>query len=108
MATERFAASAPAKDGLILSSSRARAAMWLMTATLTGGVIMGLELLGFRLYAPYFGYSIYVWGSLIAVVMAALAGGYALGGWISDHSRLCSFRMIVDTRGRVSGCRLKG
>jgi spermidine synthase len=87
MATERFAASAPAKDGLILSSSRARAAMWLMTATLTGGVIMGLELLGFRLYAPYFGYSIYVWGSLIAVVMAALAGGYALGGWISDHSR---------------------
>ena len=47
---------------------------------------MGLELLGFRLYAPYFGYSIYVWGSLIAVVMAALAGGYAIGGWLSDRS----------------------
>ncbi|MGH9440110.1 MAG: fused MFS/spermidine synthase, partial [Terriglobia bacterium] len=66
--------------------SRARVALWLVTATLTGGVIMGLELLGFRLYAPYFGYSIYVWGSMIAVVMAALAAGYALGGWLSDRS----------------------
>ena len=48
---------------------------------------MTLELAAFRLYAPYFGYSIYVWGSMISVVMAALAGGYALGGWIADRSR---------------------
>ncbi len=68
------------------SPSRPRVALWLATATLTGGVIMGLELLGFRLYAPYFGYSIYVWGSMIAVIMAALALGYALGGWLSDRS----------------------
>ena len=67
--------------------SRRRVALWLLTASLTGGVIMGLELLGFRLYAPYFGYSIYVWGSMIAVIMAALAGGYALGGWLADRSR---------------------
>lgn len=86
MAAEHFAASARALDALALSFSRARATLWLITATLTGGVIMGLELLGFRLYAPYFGYSIYVWGSLIAVVMAALACGYALGGWLADHS----------------------
>lgn len=69
------------------SPRRAQVVLWLVTATLTGGVIMGLELLGFRLYSPYFGYSIYVWGSMIAVVMAALAAGYGLGGWLADRSR---------------------
>jgi len=48
---------------------------------------MALELVAFRLYAPYFGYSIYVWGSMISVVMVALAGGYALGGFVADRSR---------------------
>ncbi len=47
---------------------------------------MALELVAFRLYAPYFGYSIYVWGSMISVVMLALALGYALGGWVADRS----------------------
>jgi predicted membrane-bound spermidine synthase len=65
---------------------RARVVFWLGTATLTGAVIMGLELVSFRLYAPYLGYSIYVWGSMISVVMAALSAGYALGGWMADRS----------------------
>src|ERR1051326_6570487 len=67
--------------------SKMRAAFWLLTATLTGAVIMGLELVAFRLYAPYFGYSIYVWGSMISVVMLALSMGYVLGGWVADRSR---------------------
>jgi hypothetical protein len=50
----------------------------------TGGfVIMSLELLGGRLLAPYFGSSIYVWGSIITVFMASLALGYLIGGRIS-------------------------
>jgi len=48
---------------------------------------MAQELVAFRLFAPYFGYSIYVWGSTISVVLAALALGYAVGGWISDRSQ---------------------
>ena len=87
MAPESFAPDVGGGLEAPASRSRARVALWLVTATLTGGVIMGLELLGFRLYSPYFGYSIYVWGSMIAVVMAALAGGYALGGWLADRSR---------------------
>ncbi len=66
---------------------RASVVLWLVTATLTGAIIMGLELVAFRLYAPYLGYSIYVWGTMIAVVMAALALGYAFGGWLADRSR---------------------
>ena len=46
---------------------------------------MAMELTAFRLYAPYFGNSIYVWGSMISVVMAALAAGYGSGGWIGDR-----------------------
>ncbi|MGI9324468.1 MAG: fused MFS/spermidine synthase [Pseudomonadales bacterium] len=47
----------------------------------TGGfVIMSMELLGGRLLAPYFGSSIYVWGSIISVFMLALSVGYLLGG----------------------------
>ena len=48
---------------------------------------MSLELAAFRLYAPYFGYSIFVWGSMIATIMAALGVGYALGGALADRAR---------------------
>src|SRR5207248_9402310 len=66
--------------------SKGRATFWLLTATVTGAVIMGLELVAFRLYAPYFGYSTYVWGSMISVVMLALSAGYVLGGCVADRS----------------------
>ena len=50
----------------------------------TGGfVIMSLELLGGRVLAPYFGSSIYVWGSIITVFMLSLALGYLFGGQLS-------------------------
>ena len=48
-----------------------------------GFVIMSLELLGGRALAPWFGASVYVWGSVIAVFMLALSAGYLLGGRLS-------------------------
>ena len=35
--------------------------------------------------APYFGNSVYVWGSLIGVFLAALSLGYYLGGRLSTR-----------------------
>ena len=67
------------------SPSSAHIVQWLVTAFMTGAVIMILEMTAFRLYAPFFGYSIYVWGNMISVVMAALALGYALGGCLADR-----------------------
>ncbi len=51
----------------------------------SGAVLMGLEIVGSRVLAPYFGNSIFVWGSLISVVLAALSLGYYWGGWLSER-----------------------
>lgn len=56
-----------------------------MTALVTGAVVMALEILGSRLLAPVFGNSLYVWGALIGVILAAMSSGYTFGGWISDR-----------------------
>ena len=47
---------------------------------------MSLELLGGRILAPWFGSSIYVWGSIITVFMLSLSVGYLIGGRLSLHS----------------------
>ena len=62
----------------------------------TGGfVIMSVELLGGRLLAPWFGSSIYVWGSIISVFMLALALGYYIGGrWSVDNPSLAKFGSV--------------
>lgn len=51
----------------------------------SGFIIMSVELLGGRILAPYFGSSVYVWGSIITVFMLALSIGYLLGGKLSLH-----------------------
>lgn len=51
----------------------------------SGGVLLSLEIIGSRVLAPYFGNSVYVWGSLIGVFLAALSVGYAVGGRIADR-----------------------
>jgi len=50
----------------------------------TGGfAVMSIEVLAGRVLAPYFGGSIYVWGSVITIFMLALSIGYLLGGRLS-------------------------
>ena len=59
----------------------------LATAFSTGACIMVLELTASRVLAPAFGSSIYVWGSLIGVIMTALALGYYTGGYFADKTQ---------------------
>ncbi len=60
---------------------------WLVaTSVLCGGLVMTLEVLGSRVIGPLFGASLFVWTSLIAVTLLALAVGYALGGRLADRS----------------------
>jgi spermidine synthase len=50
-----------------------------------GAVLMGLEIVGSRLLAPFFGNSVFVWGSLISLFLIALSAGYYLGGRVADR-----------------------
>lgn len=52
---------------------------------MSGAVLLALEIIASRIIAPYFGNSIYVWGSLIGVFLGALAVGYFLGGIAADR-----------------------
>lgn len=58
----------------------------LCLAFISGFIIMSIELLGGRILAPYFGSSIFVWGSIITVFMLSLSLGYLLGGKLSLHN----------------------
>jgi len=66
---------------------RTRRPIWLILclAFTSGFIIMSVELLGGRILAPYFGSSIYVWGSIITIFMMALSIGYLIGGRLSLH-----------------------
>lgn len=57
-----------------------------------GAVVMVFELVGSRVLGPYFGTSIFVWTSLIGVVLGSLSLGYYLGGKIADKN--ASFRKL--------------
>jgi spermidine synthase len=52
---------------------------------IAGGVLLGLEIASSRVLAPLFGNSLYVWGSLIGIVLAGLSTGYWLGGIVADR-----------------------
>lgn len=50
---------------------------------ISGFSVMSVEMLGGRILAPYFGGSVYVWGSLIFTFMVGLSLGYGVGGRLS-------------------------
>ncbi len=58
----------------------------ILTAITCGTLIMVIEVLGSRVVGPFFGVS-FVWTSLIAVTMIALAAGYMIGGILSDRAK---------------------
>src|SRR5687768_14567971 len=51
----------------------------------SGAVLMGLEMTGSRVLAIHFGSSIYVWGAIIGIFLAALSLGYYSGGMLADR-----------------------
>lgn len=64
--------------------NRGRSALLLATVFLSGAAVMVVEMTTVRVLQPTFGSTNYVWTNVIAVVLAALAAGYAIGGRIAD------------------------
>lgn len=56
-----------------------------VNAFVSGAVVMAFEMLGSRYLNPYFGSGIHTWAALISSVLAALAIGYFIGGWLGDR-----------------------
>lgn len=50
-----------------------------------GAAIMILEMTGSRVLAPYLGTSVFVWTSLIGIILGCLSWGYWWGGKIADR-----------------------
>src|SRR6266540_4530777 len=50
-----------------------------------GAALLGVEIAASRVLAPFFGSSLFVWGSLIGVVLTGLAVGYWAGGALADR-----------------------
>ncbi|MES2567980.1 MAG: fused MFS/spermidine synthase [Bacteroidota bacterium] len=63
-----------------------------------GASVMAAEICGAKLLAPFFGSSLYVWSSVMAITLAGLASGYFLGGKLSksqDKDKLLLFVLIA-------------
>lgn len=52
---------------------------------LCGAVVMIYELAGSRVLGPYLGTSIFIWTSLIGIILGSLSLGYWLGGRLADQ-----------------------
>ncbi|GMU64005.1 MAG: hypothetical protein AMXMBFR36_02790 [Acidobacteriota bacterium] len=57
---------------------------FLGVVVLPAAALMALEIVSSRLLAPAFGNSVYVWGSIIGVFLAAMSAGYVAGGRLAD------------------------
>lgn len=53
---------------------------------LCGAVVMVFEIAGSRVLGPYLGTSIFIWTSLIGIILGSLSVGYWLGGRLADRS----------------------
>jgi predicted membrane-bound spermidine synthase len=60
---------------------------YFLLSFIEGGAVMATELLGAKMLAPYFGSSLYVWATVLAITLGGLAIGYFLGGILSYKSK---------------------
>ena len=68
-------------------SPRGARAYVYLTAAVTGGAVMVVEILGAKMLSPFLGLSHFVWTAQIAVTLVALACGYYAGGRLADRSQ---------------------
>ncbi len=57
--------------------------LFLFLSFIEGAAVMATELVGAKMLAPFFGSSLYVWSTVLAMTLGGLAAGYFAGGWLS-------------------------
>ncbi len=68
---------------------------FLFLSFIEGGVVMAAELIGAKILAPFFGTSLYVWSTVMAITLGGLAMGYFIGGWLSHKKKSVKTLLIV-------------
>ena len=58
-------------------------AVFMLLLVSFGAIVMGLEIVASNLMSPYFGGSVYIWGSIISSFMVHFSVGYVAGGYLS-------------------------
>lgn len=95
-AAARDEAARPPEETQALRSPGPFDGLAVMTAVFTSGaVLLGVEIAASRVLAPFFGNSLFVWGSLIGVVLTGLAVGYWLGGVLADRLPATGLLLVV-------------
>ena len=56
---------------------------------------MAAEICGAKLLAPFFGSSLYVWSSVMAITLAGLACGYFIGGKLSIKTNKQNILLLI-------------
>lgn len=77
--------SPPLAEPQVFVASRSKLLLLCLSAFVSGGAILIVELTGNRLLAPLFGNSLYTWTALIGVVLVAISVGDYFGGWLVDR-----------------------
>lgn len=72
----------------------------------SGCITMVVELIASRVLAPYFGTSVVIWTSIIAVLLGALSIGYWLGGILSAKMKPTQLNLVVAGAFAVAGITL--
>ncbi len=73
----------PDQDATALS--KGAVAFLLVTVFFSGAAVMVIEMTAVRVLQPFFGSTNYVWTNVIAIVLASLSLGYAVGGRLADR-----------------------
>lgn len=71
-------------------------------AFVSGGCLMIVEIVASRVLAPAFGNSVYLWTSVIGLILAALSIGYYAGGVVADrwpHVKALSWALVASAIG---------
>ena len=103
---DEFLALALDGDAGAQERDRALARMLNVIVFVCGAALMALEIVAARVLAPALGNSIFVWGSVISIVMIALSLGYWVGGQLADKrdaSRVLSPLIAAARRAHRAG-----
>lgn len=57
-----------------------------VTVAITGAAVLVIEVAAVRVLSPYFGASLYVFSSVLTIILASLSLGYYVGGRLADSS----------------------